>query len=349
MKNLPAINILLTFDYELPLGGITKSFDHSLFEPTRLLLDFAKNMQIPLVFFADIHSYIRFKEESINNYTDVFREQMQYAIRNNHDVQLHLHPHWLETKVNDHTFIPSEKFKLADFYENKNSPNINQIIYKGTKALTDICKEIDPEYKCIAYRGGGYNLAPRTYEIIASLMKQGIRYDSSVVPGYYFLSAQNKVDFRNIPDKPNWFISPENNLEKEGNNGLWEIPVASIPKSPFEVPTSLKMKKYAYRAAESRGRMIHNNSKTSLRQKFNILMANRMLTVDNYTYSPKYLMKILNYHIQKFRMYDEISLALIGHPKTMGNYSFELLEYFIRNVKKTYGNNARFTTFRNLK
>lgn len=347
--NHPKINILLTFDYELPLGGITKSFDHSLFQPTQQLLDFAQRMQVPLVLFADILSYTRFREKGISSYTNGFREQLQSAVSNQHDVQLHLHPHWLETEVNEHTFEPSDKFMLADFKSNDDQRSIDNIISTGIQELTTICREVDKKYASTAYRGGGYNLAPCTAEIIRALTENGIRYDSSIVPGYYFLSAQSKVDFRNVPGKPNWYVSSENDLSEEGNQGLWEVPIASIPKHLFEVPTSFKLKKYAHRAPEARGRMIHSATIVSFREKFRTLMANRMLTIDNYTYSPEYLMKILNHHVRKFREYDEISLALIGHPKSMGKYAFELLERFILDVYKTYDEQAKFTTFKSLK
>lgn len=40
------IDIVLSFDYELPLGGISKSFDHSLFNPTEKLLETVNELNI---------------------------------------------------------------------------------------------------------------------------------------------------------------------------------------------------------------------------------------------------------------------------------------------------------------
>ncbi|NOX84607.1 MAG: hypothetical protein GXO86_01375, partial [Chlorobi bacterium] len=53
------IKIFLTFDYELPLGGITRSYEHSLFAPTIKLLELAEELNVPLVFFTDILSFIK--------------------------------------------------------------------------------------------------------------------------------------------------------------------------------------------------------------------------------------------------------------------------------------------------
>lgn len=346
-RRTPAINILLTFDYELPLGGVTKSFDDSLFQPTRQLFDFADNMKVPLVFFADILSYVRFREENIKSYSEGFKEQMQFAIGKNHDVQLHIHPHWLDTEITQNEFTPSDHFMLSDF-QNNSIHSIDTIITKGYNELTSLCQEVKSNYECTAYRAGGYNLSPCFSEIIKSLIRKGIKYDSSVVPGYYFISAQNKVDFRKVPSKPNWYLSPNSEITKEGSEGLWEVPIASIPKTPFEVPTSFKMKKYAHRSPKARGKMMHSNINMNIKEKFKSLMSNRMLTIDNYTYSSDYLMKILNYNVKRFQKYEEITLALIGHPKTMGDYSFELLESFILNAKRKYGDKVHFKTFNSL-
>ncbi len=348
VKTLPKINILLTFDYELPLGGVAKSFEDSLFGPAGKLLDFAGKMNVPVVFFADILSYIRFKEFGLDDYTGGFREQLQQAIVKRNDVQLHLHPHWLDTKIEKGRFYPSDKFKLADFYNNRYPDNIPGIVKRGVEELTAVCSPASAGYRCIAYRGGGYNLEPRTGEIVSALFDNGVKFDSTVVPGYFFVSRQNIVDFRKVPQKPNWFISPDGDFKNPGSNGLWEIPIAGKPKSLFEIPTALKMKKYSHRAPEHRGSIIHKDAELNLRDKLKMFLSSRMLTVDNYTYSQKYLRQIFDHHIRKYNQYDEVSLALIGHPKSMGDYSFELLEDFIRYVREVYGSNARFTNFTEL-
>ena len=348
LKQLDKINTLLTFDYELPLGGLTKSFDHSLFEPAQRLLDWAGKNEVPIVLFADILSYIRFKQKGIQSYVNAFERQLQNALKAGHDVQLHLHPHWLESEVEENIFYPAPKFRLADFDTTGNGSEIRAIIKKGIESLQEICREVKPDYQCVAYRGEGYNLEPRAVEILGGLFEQGIRFDSTVVPGYFFVSRENKVDFRKVPQKPNWFLPQNGDLEKEAGEGLLEVPVPSIPKGIFEVPTAFKLKRYDNRKPEARGPMIHTSDKLPLRDRLKMLMANRMLTVDNYTYEPNYLNKIFDYHVNKFSNHTEISLALIGHPKSMGDYSFYLLDTFLEHVKHNYDDKASFNTFNDL-
>jgi ADP-glucose pyrophosphorylase len=147
-----------------------------------------------------------------------------------------------------------------------------------------------------------------------------------------------------MPKQPNWFIDFSGDLKKSGNHGIYEIPIASIPKSVFEIPTKFKVKKYAHRAPENRGFLIHDRKPIGFFHKFKQMFSSRMLTFDNYTYSHEYLMKVLNFNIKKHRSFKNQIFSVIGHPKSMGDYSFELMERFIDNVRKTYPE-ARFTTF----
>ena len=55
------IKILLTFDYELPLGGVS-SYNKGIFEPTEKLLSLVNKLGIPIVLFSDICSVIQFEK-----------------------------------------------------------------------------------------------------------------------------------------------------------------------------------------------------------------------------------------------------------------------------------------------
>ena len=347
MKNL---KIILSFDYELPLGGIKNSYHHSLFEPTNLLFKVLNDLDVPAVFFADILSYIMYKKWDKKGYAIPFKEQMEKAIELGNDVQLHLHPHWLESEFNKGLITPSSKYKMGDFIFDKEPYNINGIVETGIEELTNICRSSLPDYKCIAYRAGGYNYKPYASEILLSLYNNGIRIDSSISRGYFFKSDVSLVDYRYVPKLPQWYLSLNGKFQKSGidRKGILEIPIASKPKGLFEIPTSFKLKKYAHRAVESRGPMIHNNEQVPKIDKVRQLFSSRMLTVDNHTYSPDYLMKILDYNVEKFNTHDTIILSLIGHPKSMDKYHYYLLTEFVKRTKDKYGDVVQFTTYRNI-
>jgi hypothetical protein len=343
------LNILLTFDHELPLGGVRSDWEEALFEPTQRLFRLSENIEVPVTLFTDVLCAIRFRDWDYEGFYKPNMNQLKEALTLHHDVQLHLHPHWLTSSYKDKRFIPSGDFSLSDFAGTDKTQNIESIVDLGAEFLNTNLKQEFPDYRCNAFRAGGYNLGNRDDRgrIFKALYNNGILYDSSISKGYYFKSGISEVDFRGMPSLPNWYLNFNGNLASTAEQGIIEIPIASIPKSVFEVPTSFKIKKYAFRAPQNRGYQIHEGKPGGYRHKFVQLFSSRMLGFDNFTYSHQYLMKILDYNVRKYKDYKEVFLSVSGHPKSMGDYSFELMKNFVENVRKKYPD-ASFTTFSKL-
>ncbi|NOX86758.1 MAG: hypothetical protein GXO86_12480 [Chlorobi bacterium] len=295
-------------------------------------------------------SFIKFKEWGIKSYSEPFEKQLKQILKAGHDVQLHLHPHWLGSSFKNGRFNPSGKYTLASFAKDPYPLNIEGIIETGTTGLNKIGKAVFREYKCIAFRAGGYALAPETSRILHALYKNGIRFDSSICRGYYYVSDNSLVDYRRVPGLPNWYLPFNGDLSQPGNDkeGIFEIPIAGKPKGLFEMPTSFKLRKYQSRAVENRGKIIHTTSGVSKKEKIKQLLSSRMLTVDNHTYSPEYMMKILDYNVKKYIKHDEMMLSLIGHPKSMDSYHYHLLSSFVKKAREKYGNMLSFVTFKDV-
>ncbi|HPT14750.1 MAG TPA: hypothetical protein PK796_08185 [Bacteroidales bacterium] len=340
------LKLILTFDHELPLGGVRTSYKEALFDPTYRLFDLAGELKVPVVLFSDILCAMRFKEWNRQDFYDPYVLQLQEAVRKQHDVQLHLHPHWLTTKFLNNTFKPSTDYKLADFEKHNEWP-VNRIIEEGTNLLTQICIAADPNYKCNSFRAGGYNLEGNSSLIFSTLYQNGIRFDSSLIKGYYFRSGLSEINYFNLPKQPNWFIGLTGDIRKPDINGIYEIPIASIPKTPFEVPTRFKLKKLANQGPKNHGYQIHEGNPTDMQSKIKMMFSARMLSFDNYTLSIDYLMKNLSHNIRKYSKHDTAILSISGHPKSMGDYSFGLMKDFVTRVRDKYPD-TEFTTFTKL-
>ncbi len=340
------IRLLLTFDHELPLGSLKTNYQKALFDPTERLFESARRNDFPVTLFTDVLCALRYKEWDKEGFYEPYSNQLQKAIELGHDVQLHLHPHWLTSNYENGVVIPSDDYSLAHFAHNPELP-VSEIVSKGTQLLQEICRKAGKNYNVLAFRAGGYNIEPGSKEIFNELAKNGIRYDSSVVLKYYFVSSLSLIDFRKVPPMPNWYIGNDGDFRKPANSGILEIPVAAIPKTPFEIPTRFKLKRFAFRAPESHGTMVHEGKPGSRLQQLRMLFSARMLTFDNHTLSPKYLMRILDYNVQKFKHFETLNLATCSHPKTMGDYSFSLMEQFIEMARKKYSD-IEFTTFERL-
>jgi hypothetical protein len=340
------IRLFLTFDHELPLGSLKTSYKKALFDPTERLFESAKRNEVPITLFTDILCALRYQQWDRQGFFEPYASQLQKAISLGHDVQLHLHPHWLTSNYEDGVVIPSGDYSLAHF-DNYNELSISEIVNKGTRLLEEICRKTNSNYNVLAFRAGGYNIEPGSKEIFSQLVKNGIQYDSSVVLKYYFASSLSVVDFRKLPPKPNWFIRSDGDFRKSADSGIFEIPVAAIPKTPFEIPTRFKLRHFAHRAPESHGTMVHEGKPGSKLQQLRMLFSARMLSFDNHTLSAKYVMRILDYNVQKFSRSETLNLATCSHPKTMGDYSFTLMEQFIEMARKKYPE-IEFSTFERL-
>lgn len=339
------IKILLTFDYELPLGELRTDYAQALFNPTDELLNLTEQENVPITLFADILSAYKFKQWDYNDFYLPYVEQIENAIKQNHDVQLHVHPHWLTSSFENGKVVCSTDFSLSDF-ANNSEYGISEIITLSHKLLSQITQQADTNHKIIAYRAGGYNIEPASDLIFKSLIENGIKYDSSIAPGYYFASQISTVDFRKYPKSQTWLIDESGNFRVNNQSGIREIPIATIPKKLFEVPTALKLK-FSKQKGSVHGTMIHQNYSPTLGEKIKMKLANRMLTFDNYTYSDNYNLKILEYQIRKYGKNSEIIISSCSHPKSMNERSFYLMKKFISQIREKYSE-AEFTTFKDL-
>ncbi len=341
------MKLYLTYDYELPLGGV-RSFDKGLFGPSEKILETANQLKAPLVLFADICSAIQFKEWDYEGYYLPFKKQMQDALLAGHDVQLHIHPHWMTSEYNGETFIPSNMNMLSHFKDSEAPNNIEGIVKAGIDELTAICREVKPDYKCIAYRAGSFNLAPETKRILTALYDNGIRIDSSIPKNYYLRTDIVTIDHRSMPKAPNWIIDTEGPINKAAKKGLYEVTVAGKSKNFItNLPARFKKKKHTDRIYDHTGKG-HIGQQQSFMDIVKLSFSPRMLGFDNYFQETEDLVNILKHNINKYKAYEDVHLSLISHPKAMGDYHISMMHDFIATVQRDFEGVAEFSTFAEL-
>jgi hypothetical protein len=344
--------LVLTFDYELPLGSC-RDYNKGLFEPTEKILGIAKETGVPIVLFADICCARMFQQWDYDHFYTPFKAQLQEAIKSNHDVQLHIHPHWLTSTFKDGDFIPSRNYILSTFRKMNYPNNIEGIVENSVKLLTEICRESDPGYHCVAYRGGGYNLHPDTSRILGSLYMYGVRIDSSIIKKYYFKTDIKEEDYRHMPFQANWFISLHGELNKMAESGIFEVPVTSMP--PFIWQRFRRIaKKIIFK--DKYKKLKYNHSGTgfigkadSFKSKvLNAINSPFVLSFDNLTTDIAQIDAIINYTLIKNKNEEDIVLCANSHPKGFGEYQLSLLHNSIKHIKNKYSGLIEFTTFQEI-
>lgn len=347
------MKILLTFDHELPLGGV-KSYEQGIFDPTNKLINLANEIDTPITLFTDICSALKFQDWDPKYYTK-YVDQLHFALKNKHDVQLHIHPHWMTSQFMDGEFIPSEDFSLAHFAD-KNSYTIEEIITLAFNKLEEICKIENSNYQCNAFRAGGYNVEPESKRILNKLYELGIRYDSSVVKGLYQNFSFSNIDYRKTPSSSYWPISKDGPLTKYSESELLELPVTSMPISISDIVErrivkTLKDKEIRARNYNHTGKgYMMISKKQSLIDKLRNAFNPVMLTFDKNHTTVGYLEKIVNYNLKKYRSdNNELILTLISHPKSMGDYHLNIMKSFVDRLRKKHKEQISFITYQDLK
>lgn len=192
--------VILSYDYELFFGDRSGTVQKSLIEPTNQLLDAMESVGFKGNFFIDwqMLKYLSLeKDDRCKLDHAAIVSQLKDMVRRGHRIELHIHPHWVDAKYNgDGTwnFDEFRHYSLNSFTKDE----ITEMFVEGTNLLESIAREIEPNYKIIAFRVGGWAVQP--FDILAEgFIKAGIKIDSSVMPGLHSELDNSYFDFRNAP------------------------------------------------------------------------------------------------------------------------------------------------------
>jgi len=363
------IYVLYSDDYELYLGGNYCSEECVLLETTDRVLSACEAADIPMTLFCDVLCLCRYRDLAFPKFPDAADTQLKLAIQRGHDVQAHVHPHWLETEIHHHADRTTMyTFELSRFLLGNRIP-------EGGTALRHFCTEIfvrvksyletllcpvDSRYRCIAFRAGGYGIQPNDREIFGALEDTGYLIDSSVVPGMVLETNVNRIDFSTVPRLGNYFINKRQGLDRAANDGVFEIPVLALREGEarwllakdlllkavqrFKKRTTRIPRGYTVQAADPDGlrqallgRIVHH-LKTVWRGRFMLeLTANPEIMV---AAARRYIGR--HYSPEGGALYFSVSC----HSKSIDERLLSSLASFHHRLRKLYGPDLRAITFR---
>ena len=217
--------IILSYDYELFFGDRSGTVLKSIIEPTNKLMDVMEQNGFRGNFFVD---YLMFSElEKLSDERAVsdlklLKDQVRDMVRRGHRIELHLHPHWIDAKYNgDGTwdFDDFTHYSLSSLDEE----TIVRMFKEGTEYLNGLCGEVEPDYKVVAFRAGGWAVQP-FYKLKRGFEESGIKIDSSSSFGAYSAKENQGYDFRVMPQKSIYRFYDD--VCKEDENGPFvEVPI----------------------------------------------------------------------------------------------------------------------------
>lgn len=337
------MDIVITFDYELFLGPITGSVDKCLIEPTNAYLDIAEKYNIGYVFFVDVlfllkaREYIDLYPELKRDYTKVI-EQLTFASKSGHNLELHLHPQWYYSTYNVNGWsLDFSHYKLSDCP----IQDIREMISKGGQLLYEITG-VWPK----AYRAGGYSFY-NNIEVANLFKENGIKYDSSVLMLSKSSGQFQTYDYSGIKNFNSYNFDFENSVRT--NNGLFvEYPVscAFFPHLFYSLKSKLVTRRNkGLLKVFGDGKGVGYLKKETLKENKSFLAKLFKKTLIRASLDFYNACFIFDMYKRVKRKNSQL-LLIIGHPKNATLYSFKILEKFILKVGKNKSN--KIITFRYL-
>jgi hypothetical protein len=322
---------ILTIDYELFLGSRTGTVEKCMLEPTYRLAKMLDMNNSKMTVFWDILHYYRLKElendfTNLKNDRKLIDEQISFLISKGHDIQLHLHPQWLDAKYNDGEWkFKYDHYNIHTLSEEENPERIETILGCITAAKKLMEKEIRkyiPDYEVTTYRAGGFRIEPFV-KLKKAFEYNNIYIDSSVLPGMTNNNRINFYDFRNYPSHNYYhFENSPSELSEEGRFIEFPVTTISIPVYKNIIFTLTRFLKY--KNLES-GRMgsgsgeISNDSKKSIIKKIKRFLTKSKLTL--LTTDGNFAERF-NYIFRKVKS----GSTMILHPKLLNLHTFNILE-----------------------
>lgn len=330
-------HLLFTLDYELYGNGSGDVFEH-IIRPTDAILAIAERHNAKLTIFFEVVEYWRLKEQweagnrmgYASDPIEAMEEQVREAYRKGHDVQLHLHPQWINAEwENGRWMVDNSYWRLSSLPEEQLIP----LFTKGKETLEGIIG--DPHYRCHVLRAGGYNIQPSA-AIVRAMRKCGLTVDSSVYPGAYEQGSLSRYDYRAVPsDLGQWYCADSLEETHGEPTDITELPIVAFPVLRLQKYLSVDRLRAIWRNRRSASESFASKTatgggaKSSLLGKIAFFFGHEAQTWDYCLFSSAMHRSFLK---QVRRQEQRRVFVLVGHPKSL--VSGHGLEYLLRKAEK---------------
>jgi hypothetical protein len=327
---------ILTLDYEI-FGNGLGDVRTDVVAPAHRILGLCNAHHAKMTIFFEVGEYWAFERYDAQlraslGYSpcEEMRKQATDAIAQGHDVQLHLHPQWIDAVYDGHAWqLNTSRWRLADLSDDPGDhdrmPSITGLLHKGKSTLEDMIRPVKPDYECTCLRAGGFCAEP-SRQIIAAMKALGLRGDSSVVKGYrkaVAATGATLVDYSHVTtDKTAWWTT-EDELTAEGQPGehVLELSVSAEIQPYWKnlkwttVRAALKRRRSERSGSAGQSEAKKFSSVPSLRGGLRRALTSQAIMFDYCKLSSRDMQR----RVQKHARCGGGPLVLIGHTKDFVN------------------------------
>jgi len=191
----PVIHLAFVDDWEVRGNG-TGDPRVLQFEPMRELVKIFNNHGIRGSFNAEVMQQLAYRNRQerfpeLKVIAGEWEQVVMESFRQGHDIQLHLHPQWLDSSYQGHG-----NWTLGGDWSILNYPGqqIRAMLVSGKQYLETLLRQIDPAYACVSFRAGSWCAAPSD-SLLPILSELGFVFDMSIVAGVRYDTPQVKLDY----------------------------------------------------------------------------------------------------------------------------------------------------------
>jgi len=321
------LNIILSIDYEIFGNGSGDPIKH-IIKPADRLLNITKKYNIPLTIMFEVFEYIayeKFNDQFVKDYgyspVEEIKNQIKKAYGDGNDVQLHIHPQFIEMNYVKGKFLLKDSSKSINDFSNE---EVTKIIDEAKNKLISLLN--DSRYRCVAIRFSNMQWIEAPINTLSPLEKCGITFHS-----LYSYTPKS--------DKGYWKID---------DSSIYEIPIFTVQKNYYKLFSLWRMFSIFYLWLYSPPSFFKKQNHDS--EKMQNEKGKLFLKWDISKLSYKEMMSFLEFAIKTYNHENyEIPLVMIGHTKDF--FNDKNFEKFLKISKEKYENDhiLRFTTFADFK
>ncbi len=274
---------------------------------------------VPLVLFVDVMWLLRLRELA-GKHRPLMAEhlrvcqQLEQAVKAGHELQLHLHPHWLDSHwTGERWQMDLRRYRLHAFAD----AEIAEMAMLGAQAL----RAFAGSGRVNAFRAGGWCLQPFD-RLRRPLLDAGIRIDSTVYDGGVQAGGAHAYEFRGAPASRHWGFDTDP-LGPVEDGPMLEVPSASHTAGPalfWRMALARKLKLPRHRAL-GQGEAVGPSRGDLLRKLFG--RTHSVVSCDGLKAG------LMEPAWRAARARGQQDFVVIGHPKAATRWSIEQLARFL--------------------
>ena len=239
------IDLVLTDDWELRGDGSghmpTLQFDRM----DRLMAIYERH-GLRATFTVEVLQQLRHLEEgerdpALRDLARRWEDRVREAYRRGHDIQLHLHPQWHGARRDGDRWSLREPWSILEVPPDR----LRAMLRDGRQYLESLLRPIDPEYRCVAFRGGSWCIAPGEH-VLPALIDNGFLLDVSLLGGLHCDDDRVRLDYRHLEEE---FLPFYPDLRDARRLGRGPQPIVCLPTHSFDYGTMGKLRHAIWRRA----------------------------------------------------------------------------------------------------